>query len=142
MSNFSGAPFTLKEGATESHIQNARSATAEWTFGQRARSKPVTGAALGAWRGAWGRAAAPVDPAVSRVRVRDRGESRSPAGVEAALPAIRRERQTAAPKRYVVTAWAEMKDPQCERTFPPPHRMSPVERAVTDWDRLQPDAVS
>ena len=106
-------------------------------FQARDRRNPgVPGAALGVAR------PLPVDTAVSRVRVRDRGESRSPVGVEAALRAFRTERQTAAPKRCVATARAEMKDPQCERTFPPPHRMSPVERAVMDRDRLQPDALS
>src|SRR5207253_7084522 len=46
------SPF-WRRTATESHIRNTRSAIAEWTFGQRGRSKPVTGAALGAWRVAW-----------------------------------------------------------------------------------------
>lgn len=50
-------PSSLMSRPTERQIRIACSATTEKTFGQRGRSEPVTGEALGVWRAAWGRAA-------------------------------------------------------------------------------------
>jgi hypothetical protein len=58
MSDFSGAPSHFDRRERQRALSGTRVRRSRWTFGQRGRSKPVTGAALGAWRVAWGRAAA------------------------------------------------------------------------------------
>ncbi len=56
--NFSGAPLSPKTGGDDREPDPDRAQRHhEWVFGQRGRSKPATGAAVCAWRGAWGRAA-------------------------------------------------------------------------------------
>ena len=60
-------------------------------------------------------------------------------GGETTRRASSRVRPSATPHRCGATARGAKKDPQCEPTVPPPHRMSRVERGVTDRDRPQPD---